>query len=405
MVPRVETRERIHETGAIARIRRPSLRVALVLERFTPGRGGRESWAARFAAWLLERGDEVHGVAFRFDHDALPSGLLRHTVPRASGRIDRARALEACLGGLPDAVVHDFGAGWCYDVLHVHDGSRRTVLRQAIRARPLGGRLLGLLERVRAWREREVERNQYTRARGHIVAVSGMVKRDLVRDYGVDPARIEVVWNGVDPAAFSPAYRERERPEARRRLDLGDASTFLLLGHNYRLKGLAVALRALARLVREGHAVRLCVVGDGPAETFARDARRLGLERHARFYRGVTDPRPYLAASDVLLHPTFYDACSLVVLEAWAMGVPAITTRWNGAAELWPASEDAWLVAEPRDIDAVAQAMRQGLDPARRAAAGAVARSVALAHRLETNFARIAAIYEEIAEGGTRRRR
>jgi UDP-glucose:(heptosyl)LPS alpha-1,3-glucosyltransferase len=371
--------------------------VALVLERFTPGRGGRESWAARFAAWLLERGDEVHGVAFEFDHDALPSGLLRHTVPRPPGRINRARALEDCLGGLPDALVHDFGAGWCYDVLHVHDGSRRTMLRQAIRARPLGGRLLGLLERVRAWRERQVERNQYTRGRGRIVAVSHMVKRHLARDYGVDPARIEVVWNGVDPAAFSPAYRERERPEARRRLELGDASTFLLVGHNYRLKGLAVALRALARLVGEGHAVRLCVVGNGPVEAFAGDVARFGLGRHVRFYQGVTDPRPYLAASDVLLHPTFFDACSLVVLEAWAMGVPAITTRWNGVHELWPAAEDEWLVAEPGDTNAVAQAMRRALDPARRAAAGRVARSVALANRLEMNFARIAAIYEEIA--------
>lgn len=381
------------------------MRVALVLDRFTPRRGGRESWAARFAAWLLERGHEVHGVAFEFDGDVLPAGLIRHTAPRPPGRIDRARALEVCLGGLPDALVHDFGVGWCYDVLHVHDGSRRTALRQAIRARPLRGRLLGLLEQVRAWRERRVETNQYTRGRGRIVAVSPMVKRHLVRDYDVDPARIEVVWNGVDVAAFSPAYREGERPAARRRLELGAAATFLLVGHNYPLKGLAVGLRALARLVQEGHAVRLCVVGNGPAEAFAREADRLGVGRHVRFYRGVGDPRPFFAAADVLLHPTFYDACSLVVLEAWAMGVPAITTRWNGIHELWPTGEAAWLVADPGDTDAVAQAMRRALDPARRAVAGALARSVALAHRLDVNFTRIAAIYEEIAERGDRRRR
>jgi UDP-glucose:(heptosyl)LPS alpha-1,3-glucosyltransferase len=380
------------------------LRVALVLDRFTPHRGGLESWATRFAAWLLERGDEVHGVAFEYDHAAMPPNLLRHSMPRPPGRLDRARALDACVASLPNALVHDFGLGWRYDLLHVHAGSRRTVLRQVIRARPLGGKLLGLLERVRAWHERHLERTQYTQGHGRIVAVSQMVKRDLVRDYGVDPARIEVVWNGVDTVMFSPAYRERERPAARRRLELGEASTFLLVGHNYVLKGLPVALRALARLVQEGRAVRLCVVGNGPVDVFTREVARLGLGRHVQFHRGVTDTRPYLAASDVLLHPTFYDSCSLVVLEAWAMGVAAITTRWNGVRDLWPAAEHGWLVVEPGDTDAVAQAMRLALDPARRAGAGAVGRSVALAHSLESNFARIAAIYEEIVEGSPPRR-
>jgi UDP-glucose:(heptosyl)LPS alpha-1,3-glucosyltransferase len=376
------------------------LKVALVLDRFTPDRGGLEAWAARFAAWLLDRGHEVHGVAFEFDDAAVPRGLVRHALPRPPGRLERSRALATCLGGLPELLVHDFGVGWRYDLLHVHAGSRRTARRQALQALPPGRRLRELLGRARAWRDGRLEARQYAPGPGRIVAVSRMVKSQLVRDYRVPPARIEIAWNGVDPAAFSPGCRERERPAARRRLELGDRTTFLFLGHNYRLKGLSVALRAVARLVREAHAVALCVVGNGPPGEFAREAARLGIARHVRFERGVADPRPHLAAADVLLHPTFYDACSLVVLEAWAMGVPAITTRWNGVHELWPRSEDGWVVADPQDVDAVAHAMRRALDPVRRVAAGAVARSVALAHPLDANFRRIAALYARLAPGG-----
>ena len=63
------------------------------------------------------------------------------------------------------------------------------------------------------------------------------------------------------------------------------------------------------------------------------------------------------------------------------MGVPVITSRWNGAHDLWPADPDGWLVEDPSDVGAVARAMRAALDPARREAAAVVGRSVALAIR------------------------
>jgi glycosyltransferase involved in cell wall biosynthesis len=66
---------------------------------------------------------------------------------------------------------------------------------------------------------------------------------------------------------------------------------------NYALKGLPVALRALARLALGGRAVRLCVVGNGPVDVFTREVAPLGLGRHVRFHRGITDTQPYLAHS------------------------------------------------------------------------------------------------------------
>jgi UDP-glucose:(heptosyl)LPS alpha-1,3-glucosyltransferase len=371
------------------------LRVALVLDRLVASRGGLESWAIRFASWLLRRGHEVHGVAFEFDEETVPPGLIRHPLARPSSRVARARALAGRLEALPSMLVHDFGVGWKFDLLHQHAGSRRSAFWRGLRALPPGRRLRAWIDHVRSGRQGELERRQYGPGPGRIVAVSRMVKTQLARDYAVDPARIEVVWNGIDPDVFSPAYRAQHRAEARQGLGLGPAPTFLFVGHNYYLKGLPTVLRALARLAKEGHTPRLCVVGNGPLEALAPLADRLGVAQQVRFCGGVADSRPYLAAADVLVHPTFYDACSLVALEAWAMGVPVITSRWNGAHDLWPADPDGWLVEDPSDVGAVARAMRAALDPARREAAAVVGRSVALANTLERNFARIEALYTE----------
>ncbi len=371
------------------------MRVALVLDRMAAARGGLESWAIRFAAWLLRRGYEVHGFAFEFDEESVPPGLIRHSLPRPSERVARARALEARLAALPSALVHDFGVGWRFDLLHPHGGSRRSAFRQGLRALPPGRRFRALIDRVRAGRQADLERRQYAPGPGRIVVSSRMVKAHLVQDYAVDAARITVVSNGVDPDVFAPAYRAAHRDEERRRLELGAAPTFLFVAHNFYLKGLPAVLRALARLVRAGQPARLCVVGAGPVDAFAALADRLGVAARVRFCGNVTDPRPYFAAADVLVHPTFYDSCSLVVPEAWAMGVPAITSRWDGAHELWPAEQDEWLLDDPGDVGALARAMRSALDPARREAGGAVARSVALANSLERNFARIEALYME----------
>lgn len=376
------------------------MKVALVLDRFSPTRGGLEQWATGFAAWLLRHGHEVHAVAFAFDDVAVPPGLVLHSLPRPAGRVARARVLGARLRDLGADLVHDFGVGWSYDLLHVHAGSRRTVLRQSLRALPWTLGLRALVRRVRSLGEGRLERRQFAPTSGRIVATSRMVKTHLLRDYGIDPGRVEVVWNGVDTDRFAPAYRDHHRAEARRRLGLGSEVTFLFVAHNYHLKGLQVALHALARLAKEGSTARLCVLGDGSVEPFAALARRLGLGPLARFWPGVADPRPYFAAADVLLHPTFYDSCSLVVLEAWAMGMPAITTRWNGAHELWPAEHDGWLVDDPRDVGTVARAMRAALDPARRTTAGAVGRATALSNQLETNYARILSLYADVSSQG-----
>ncbi|HEU4394974.1 MAG TPA: glycosyltransferase, partial [Planctomycetota bacterium] len=95
-------------------------------------------------------------------------------------------------------------------------------------------------------------------------------------------------------------------------------------------------------------------------------------------------PEDLYAECDLLAHPTFYDPCSLVALEALASGIPVVTTEANGASE-WIAPGGGEVVADPRDAGALAAALARAAgavrtpetrDAARRSAeaAGGVAR-------------------------------
>lgn len=80
-------------------------------------------------------------------------------------------------------------------------------------------------------------------------------------------------------------------------------------------------------------------------------------------------------ASDIYVHPTFYDSCSLTVLEALASGLPVVTTRFNGAADAITSPDGGTVIDDPADAQALADAIAYYLPPERRTAARPVARS------------------------------
>lgn len=73
-------------------------------------------------------------------------------------------------------------------------------------------------------------------------------------------------------------------------------------------------------------------------------------------FAGSTDePEKYYGAADLLVHPTFYDACSLTVLEALASGLPVITTSSNGASGMLINNESGFVIEDPRNIKTLSE--------------------------------------------------
>ena len=382
------------------------MRIGLVLDRFDPRRGGVEQWTFRFARWLIRAGHEVHVVAGGFSKAALAMGAIAHEVPAAKCRWDFALAAEQRLRALALDVVHDTGAGWYCHVFQPHGGSRTASFEQNLLLlppllRPWKRRLAGWLPRYREF-ERMLSR-QYADDGRILLPLSQMVARDMQRYHGVPSERMCLVYNGIDVEQFSPEHRALHRPALRERLGLGAGDVLLLIvAHNFELKGVATLLRAVARLAEWGSPVRLVVAGGKRTARWQRRAQRCGAAAWTHFVGPVDDPVPYYAAADAYVQPTFYDPCSLVVLEALASGLPVVTSRFNGAGELITPGREGYLVDDPADADELVQAIRPLLEPARREAMQVAARELALRHSFERNCQEILSVYQQIAHTGRR---
>jgi len=382
------------------------MRVGLVIEQFCPLRGGAEQWTYQFTCELLKLGHEVHVVARHFAPETESMPIVAHRLPRARSRLHLARLAEERVRGLSLDVIHDMGVGWCCDIIHSHDGSRFAQWEQKLKLlprwlRPLKQRMIGVLPRYSQFRK--LAARQFADGRQIVLALSEMVARDYQRCHAVRPERIRLVRNGVDTERFSPAHRPRYRQAVRRRLQVADRELLLLfVGHDFQRKGLATAIRAIGRLVAEGLPVRLAVVGGkrlGPAR---RLAWRCGAQRAVTLLGSVDDPVPYYAASDAFVLPTFYDPCSLGVLEAAACGLASVTTLYNGAGELLTEGVEAFLVADAADDRELAKRLRLLLDPAVCRRMGEASRETALRHTIRRNCEEIVEVYEEVLARGAR---
>ena len=375
------------------------MRVALVLEQFDPPLGGLERWSWRFAAQLLQRGHEVHVVARRFSPQTLAMPVVAHRLEGAGSRLGLAEAARAKLFELAPDVIHDMGYGWYCDVFHPHSGSwaslsQRKLLLLPAWKRPLKRLVDRLLPRQREFRK--LLGRQYIDNGQLLVALSRTAADDFRRFHGVPDERIRVVYNGVDTERFSPEGRLRYRRKVRRRLGISDEKVVaLIVAQNFRLKGVPALLRATSRLVSERLPVHLVVVGGKHLRPWRRMARRLRISEAVSFVGPQDETAPFYAAADLYVHPTFYDTCSLVVLEAAASGLPLITTRINGVSELLNDGIDSLLISDPADADELAQQMHLLLDESLRKKIGSAARQTALKHTLQRNVEEMLAVYQE----------
>jgi len=378
------------------------MRIGLVLEQFDPSRGGREQWTWSFTQRLLELGHEVHVVARSCSSKALSLPIACHPIQCDPSPIAFAGAVRAVLEPLALDIVHDMGMGWYCDVFHPHGGSmassaERKLLFLPVWLRGLKRTANALLPRHRAFQTLMLR--QYADHGQVVLALSRASAADFQRFHGVAPERIRLVYNGVDTERFSPAKCRPYRQEARRRLGLPpETVTALIVAHNFRLKGVATLLPSLRRLQSSGRDVRLVIVGGKHVDSWQRYVVRLGLRELVIFAGRVDDPLPFYAAADCYVHPTYYDPCSLVVLEAAACGLPLITSRYNGASEMLCDGKDVLLIDDPSDDAELATVMWRLLDDSTRQRLGEAARRTILQHSFHRNVDEILQIYQEILD-------
>jgi len=185
------------------------------------------------------------------------------------------------------------------------------------------------------------------------IAVSEFIRSEWI-DAGISPDRIEVIHNGVDPAAYpcaSPAERLRLRAALRIR---PDARVFLHYGRLTSEKGAAVLLRAWAQSQVPDH-WRLVLAGDADPDILAMIAD-LGRSDIVVLPR-QDDVTQWLAIADVTVLPAlWHEPFGRVVIESMAAGVPVIASRRGGIPEILAGPWARFLV-DPHDADSLGAAI------------------------------------------------
>jgi UDP-glucose:(heptosyl)LPS alpha-1,3-glucosyltransferase len=302
-------------------------------------------------------------------------------------------------------IVHGVGRSLAMNVFNPHGGVEKAYLAQEFRS--IGNRSYRVYQKMKRYLSLQhylkvwIQRNQVLGSDvKRIIAISTMVKDDLIRCYGVPEPKITVIVNCVDLKRFHPKHRDAYRAVKRKALDIDEGTLVLLFaGNNYRLKGLDPLLQALV-LLRQRYQrkrMRLLVAGRGRISRYERVAERLGLSGSVSFLGSVREMEQYYATSDIYVHPTFYDPCSLTVLEALASGLPVITTRFNGAADVMISDRGGKVIDDPMDVVNLAESIALFIDEDRRREAGVVAREWMERYPPSRHVEELLRVYHEIA--------
>jgi glycosyltransferase involved in cell wall biosynthesis len=193
----------------------------------------------------------------------------------------------------------------------------------------------------------------------------------------VDERKLLVITNGIELGRFHPEPTARER--VRRELGI-DAGVWLIgtVGRVAPEKNHALLLRAAAPLLGPRH--RLVLAGDGPLMGSLKDLvaeLEIGAFVHLLGARG--DVPDVLNALDVLVMSSSTEGLPLVVLEAMATGLPVVSTRVGGIPDVLDEGQTGFLVASGDEAALRDRIAQLHADPAGTRAAGAKARSVAVA--------------------------
>lgn len=171
-----------------------------------------------------------------------------------------------------------------------------------------------------------------------VVAVSKHTRDDLIRYQRIAPAKLRVIYNGIDvrfARSDSPADLRRE---------LGVESGDVVVGTTARLeaqKGLALLLDAAPYVLQQLPSARFVIVGGGSQEDALREqAKRLGIASRVIVTGYRTDAVDLTQLFDCFVQTSVFEGMPMAILEAMALAKPVVATAVGGV----PAQRFTWLM-------------------------------------------------------------
>ena len=342
------------------------MRIALLSRRFDPEGGGTERDLIVTAEGLLRQGHQVSIYAGEVRGSATGLTVRRvgaYTMPRTLNLIRFAWAAAPMARRDGAELTLSFARVTNADVLRSGGSAHISYLRAAARWR---GRAGALAMRANPYHRAQVliEKRGFTwAALKGTIAVSELVRRDLIGQFHLPPKRVTTIYNGVDLERFRPTSDSAARNEIRRRFEIPEtAQVVLFVGNGFARKGLGFLIDAVAAMQDRPY---LLIVGtDRAVGAFRARAERNDITSRVLFAGGQPETGSFLHAAGVVALPSLFEPFGNVALEAMASGVPALVSSYCGAAEVIPGLIKSLVVQDPTDSKEIATKLDRMLQAA-----------------------------------------
>ena len=371
------------------------MKFAIIRKKYT-FHGGAEGFSQTLITQLAEAGNEIHIYAMQWEGN--PSkNIFFHKVPVLTANsflrdLSFAISCRFLLKNTSYDIIQSHDKTLYQDIYRAGDGCHIEWLRQRCRRTGLSGKLSIVLNPYH-WLVLFLERRIF---KGHryrkILVISDMVKRNIMENYGVPSSDMELIYNGVDLEKFHPRNSIKCREKIRKQHGLLNSDfVVLFVGSGFERKGVQYLIQAVESLAEP---VTVLIVGKGSEKKFK------GLKKHQKilFCGPQRDIEKYYAAADAFVFPTIYEPFGNVHLEALASGLPVITTKNSGAAEIIEQGVNGFVVERPEDCKVIAEKIRILLDGNTRESMSREARSLAEKFTFKKYTDEIIKLYNGIIE-------
>ncbi len=371
--------------------------------------GGIEKYIYSMVERLLAAGHEVHYLATRWEEYDHPNLHFHHVpwirFPHSLRVGSYDRRVNRILDREKFDLVHGFTKTTRQDVYTDGSGTLREYVAATQADQPAWRRWL-YRQSPHQRSILRMERGRFQRdAIRRIIPMAQFVQDQILREYPVDPARVEVLYNGVETDLFRPENRTARGPAFRQKHGIpADAKVLLFVGNDWSRKALDVAINALPDVIsKTAGDIRLAVAGhDNHPGKFKDLAQSRGVADRMLWLGPVREIRDAFAAATVFVFPTRYDVFGNVGLEALATGVPSVLSGRAGVGELlWTENVHGHDLAgsrleDPEDARELASQIVTLLDPALYDERCRHARELAEHYSWDRHFERLLEIYEEV---------
>ena len=384
-------------------------KIAFAMEKFSRYAGGAESYAVSLAITLIKNGWEVHLFGEGWDGEPKEAHFHEISIPKFLPAWVKlllfAWRHKKLIQQQHYDVVMGFGNTIYMNVYQSHGGVHQLSTARKIYSEknPLFRiiKRIFILLSIKQWTRAWIEAAPFRlNPKPRIIAIADMIKEDMQSFFHAKAGEIEIIYNGVDTQRYNSSLQQRMRGNLRNQWGVGENDTvFLFVSYDLKKKGIEPLIEAAAELKKTGNDnFKIVVVGGSPYHSLTKLVARLHLENNVIFAGRIKSIDEFYANSDAFVLPTYYDACSLVVIEAMASGLPSLTTIFNGACGIITDGKNGYVLSHPPDSSDLADKMRLLMDSKKRREMSEEAALTGQEYSAERNHREMMRVFNEVAQ-------